>query len=353
MLLRAIADPRSVDVLPHGEALVRFRPTITLCVNHPQPAVPLPPGGRQCVWVLDESAVPASPAAADTVYLAASPRIADVLRQAGVRDAALRDWFWACESDEGQPPAGEPADAVLLVADLPPVRPEIFGVRQPTHQQLWSHLRDAAGKLWQTPKIAETQRLLERAARDCGVELRDRTLRDNMLQLIERAIVPAAALEAIAATLAVEAAELLVLGRGWERLTIGNLRRLADDLLDLPDRGAGITPRACVVVTGGADPFRPALLHAATRGWPLLLHCPAGRPPGRELGDVLRPGQHFEPFSGLPELRAALHALRDAPQAAAQRVARARRHVQEHHSYSRRLEALADYLHYDPGRSNL
>ncbi len=349
VLVRTTADARNVHPLPHCCALVEFGPTLTVCVNHPRSLLPLIPDGRVCCWLHDERSVPAAMPDEDTLYLAATPRVAEALRRAGARPDAVVDWFWGCDIGTATGPgadAARPEDRgsqpALLFGDLPDDRPTTYGVTQPTHRRLWQHLRSAAARVWESPKGLETDRLLTRAERESGVQITDRALRADLLRIIEGALLPGVALEQIAQTVAAAAA-LHVIGRGWQRLALGNCQILASDLLELPDCGSGLHPQAAIFA-GPGGPLGPALLHAAASGWPLLVHCPGGRPLGPALGDVLRPTQHFEPFTTLGELRRALQAVRDACSAVRQRVERVRRHVREHHSYTHRLEVLTEVV---------
>jgi len=133
---------------------------------------------------------------------------------------------------------------------------------------------------------------------------------------------------------------VLTLGRGWQRLRHARLRCLAADIFSLP-QGEQWKPRACIYA-GQSDPLCPALLYAGARAWPLIVHAVGGRPLGPQLGDVLRPGEHLEPFSDLRQLRTAVQSS-DSPRVRS-RVDRARAHLRAHHSWVCRLKELAQSL---------
>ncbi len=344
VMYRCVAGPRGVHPLVHCEALAEFRPSLTLCMNHLGSLLPVVPSGVMCTWFHSVAAVPAELPDDGTLYLAASPAVADALRRAGAGPDAVLDWYWACvESAQSPEDASAAGNTVILVGDLPDHRPEIHGVKQGTHERLWEQLRVTAGQAWDTPRILRPDRLLDQAQRECGVALTEASLLETMVQLVERAIVPAAVLERLARALAGEAVEVLALGRGWERLSGPGIRPLAADLFDLPDRGADLRPLACVIAAGG-DVLSPTLLHAASMGWPLLVHNLGGQSLVPALGDVLQPERHFDLFADLAGLRRALRSLREAPPAVLRRAERARRHVHEHHSYRRRLLELVAFL---------
>ena len=103
------------------------------------------------------------------------------------------------------------------------------------------------------------------------------------------------------------------------------------------------TPLAAVHA-GALDPLSPALLRSAAHGWPLLLHASGGRPLTPLLAGILHADQHYEPFSGASELRAALDALRDHPDRFARRCARTREHLLHEHTYAQRLRTLVHEL---------
>lgn len=367
VLRRIVADPHSVHPLVHCAALAEFAPSLTLCVNHLHTLLSAAPAGTTCVWILDETSAPAEVPHDGTLWLAASPRVVAALRRAGVREDVLIPWYWACSAEEGAPLGAEgpgfrvqgPGDGpgaltlnngtergrcILLVGDLPDLRPGAHRITQPTHRRLWEQLRVTVAQVWETPRVLQPAQLLVRAERECGVALVDRALRERTEQLIERAIIPAVVLEQIACGLSNEPAEVLALGQGWERLSARNLRPLATDLFALPDRGAGLRPRGCIFA-GAGDPLTAALLHAAANGWPVLMHALGGQSPAPALGDVLQPGRHFESFVDLTGLRHLLQSLRAAPEAGLRRAQRARDHVREHHSYRRRLRDLVAFVH--------
>jgi hypothetical protein len=342
VLHRAVTGPDSVDPLVHCQALADFEPNLTICVNHSRSRLPVAMPGITCVWLLDEPVTGAELPDDGTLYLAASPRVAAALRQANVHEQNVLDWYWACEPDAGQPPAAQADRIILLVADLPDLSSELYGITQAAHQKLWKQLQKIAAEVWETPRILEPAKLLVRAERECQVELTDAALRESIIPLIEQVVIPGVVLEHLARALAGEPATILALGRGWERAATGHLQPLATNLFELPDRGEGLRPLVCLFA-GRRDPLGPVLLHAAARGWPLLVHSLGRQPLAPLLGAVLRSGQHFESFSDLSELRRALKSVQDVP-AGGRRAERARCHVIENHSYERRLQDLLAHL---------
>jgi hypothetical protein len=271
--------------------------------------------------------------------LAVSPRVRAGLLRAGLPDQKLLDWYWAC--DAATPAAAEarappPTPSILLIADLPDPRPESCALQQPAHRKLWAQLTGLVEQAWESPRILDSQRLLARAEHSCGIEIRDPELRDSFLQLLGQVLIPAVALGHVAHVLASLPVALYVVGRGWER--VKDARVLASDLFAAPDP-SDLDVRACVFAAQ-RDPLQAALLAAAARGWPLLLHNPGGRALGAALGNVLHPRRHFQPFTDRSELRSCLRTLiQDAATARAQ-AATTRAHVLRHHTYQQRLQDL-------------
>lgn len=345
VLRAALSGPRTVDPLVHCAAAAEFGATLALFVNHLPALLPISPAGAVGVWFHSDAAVPAELPQGDVLYLAASPRVSAALERAGVPAAERADWFWACD-DSALPPAVDPEGPVLLVADLPDLRPEPYGVTQETHRRLWAHLREQAAKLWATPRIARADQLLVNAERTTGARLTETELRERLVRLIERVVIPGVVADHVARALATEGYPVAVLGRGWGALELPGVRVASADLQELASEENAVRPRACVSLSG-RDPLNPALLHAAAAGWPLLLHELGGQPVMPALGGVLRAGQHFEPFADLAGLLRTLQLLREAPPNLRRRAERAREHVRQHHSYRCRLEELTKRLRGD------
>jgi hypothetical protein len=347
----ATADPRNVHPLPHCRAVAEFRPDLTIYVGGPRPRLPLATAGTTSVWVLDELESNVELPGDDTLYLAASPTIAASLERAGIPADAILDWFWACEAPTGAAAPATAEDPVVLVGDLPDPRPETCGIQRSAHKKLWAQLGRMVAQTWESPRIGEPGKLLVRAERECQVDVRDPELREALQRLVERVLIPAVVLEHIAQMLTSEAGLVLTLGRGWGRIAAGNLKPLAASLFDLSGRDAELHPRACVMA-GQRDPLSPPLLHAAARGWPLLVHALGGQSLAPALGNVLQPRQHFAPFSDRSELRRCLQLLREQRQANQEQVERTRRHVAEKHTCLRRLQDLRAFLDARPARAN-
>jgi hypothetical protein len=174
------------------------------------------------------------------------------------------------------------------------------------------------------------------------VELDEPVLRRGMLRIIAHVLIPTIVLERISQVLRGHCA-ILTIGRGWQRCADRSLHPLADSLGDLDARALPSSPLAAICA-GPLDPLTPALLHVTAIDWPLLIHSPGGTSLTARLGGILHPGQHYEPFSGAAELRAALESIRTNPERFAQRCARTREYLQREHNYARRLTALVQEL---------
>ncbi len=338
-LCRAVTTPRDVHMLAHCAALAEFRPHLTICVNHVGAALPATLRGITAAWILDETGVSRQYTDDGTLYLAASPMIAERLLAAGAPSDAVLDWYWGADESDSDRPSTADDDTIVLIADLPDDRPETFGIRESTHRKLWRQLRVTAARVWQTPRIAEPAKLLVRAERDCHVELIDRTLRERFASLVEQVVIPSVILERLARALADDRVGVLTIGHGWQRLALRGFSTPATSLAQWLQLEPGANPLACIAA-GRPDPLGPGLLTAAERGWPLLVHSTGGGSLQASLGDVLRRGQHFEPFADVSELRRELKAIRERTKAVQSRVERAQKHVRAQHSYRRRLADL-------------
>lgn len=357
---RAADNPRNVHALPHCEALADFAPAFTICISHPPQKLPLLPGKPICQWHLRTRDVPAGLTTDDTVHLAASPRISDALRAAGVPDSRLKTFYWACPTMNAGPLASTPSNrpqptspgTVVILADLPDDTPSACGITQPTHKILWVHLHQTVIKAWDTPDIRQPNTLLRNSERASGISLGDPSLRLPLVRIIEHVLIPAVVLETISQRLRRESYEVLTIGKGWQRCSSKTLRPLADSLDQLPTGTAEQTPVAAAIVAGPLDPLSPDLFHAAGLGWPLLIHSPGRKPLTPQLGGIFHPQQHYEPFAGFKDLHAALQAIQSDPTAFQRRCDRLRNHLHTQHTYGHRLVLLAQELGFKWPRLN-
>lgn len=332
--LRTGERPAGVHALGHCEAVLDFRPGASICVNHARSLLPLPAREAACEWVLDPDALGPVPLAAP-LRLAASPTVEARLGASTAAPVRVVPFYWAAPPDVQ--PSADLVDEVFVVADLPDDAPASCGVVQPTHESLWNCMRELARRRWDAPEIARPVALLALAERETGLTLGEPALRERMLILIERALIPAAVLERIVQTLSTEGFGLAAVGKGWQRRTHDHVRHAAESLL-LHGRAVG-TPRAAVF-GGRHDPLTPDLPIAGGLGWPILMHAPAGAKLARLLGGVLCAGQHFETFAGAADLRARVGSLARQPERRAELGAAASAHVRSGHTWAQRLADL-------------
>jgi len=342
VLERYLHTPDDVHPLAHAQVLPDFAPNLLLCLGYYPSWLKPPSGGVLCHWVLSATDAERTQHAPGILRLAASPAIADALRQK-LPAGEVAEWYWGC-----QPPVGraEPQpDTIFLVADLPGDEPGSYGIEQPTHQQLWHHLRRHAACVWNTRSILRPTELLSQAERDAGIRVRDDEARKLLERAIEKAAIPLAVLQRILEVLESERVGVVALGRGWDalakirgpqRLVAAPIRAIADNVFECTG-GAGFPRPLAAVFVGSRDPLRDSLLHAGVCGWPLVLHAPDPRELRRGLAGVLAPERHCWLFAGAKELRTIVRRLREDPQAAYDRADQAARYLAENHSYRRRL----------------
>lgn len=326
-LVTGVRSPSDGHLLGHLERLAEFKPTRIVCINHRATALPETLRSRTDEWWLDAAAVPSSLSAIDGHRAAASPVVRDMLVAAGATADQVWPWWWAAPPTNGPIPAnfdGPP----LLIGDLPDDRAAACGIEQPTHRRVWEALCQLAGRAWQTRDLRRPTTLVARAQRERQLDL-DRTTRDRLTLLAERVALPAAELTDVARWLVAECGEVVVVGRGWDRLGLPLLRVVG------PGLPAFERPPCAVVRAGAPDPLCAPLLDAGARGWPLVLHVPL---PVR-LGDVLQPDVHFAPFDDLKTLAASINLSRTQPDAVSQRIRRTAAHLRQNHTIDRRLDA--------------
>lgn len=340
----AATGPRSAHVLPHCERLADFAAQLSICIDHAPQVLPVPAGRIRCQWHLHAKNVPAAPPDDDTIHLAATPRVAQALRAAGIPERRLADFYWACPLVQAEiPPAQPSSPTVVIVGNLPDASAAACRIEQPTHKQLWARLHQTAAKAWTTADITQPATLLRAAERTSGVELGDRSLREQMVRVIEHVLIPAVVLERILQRLKQESFEILSIGTGWHRCASEFVRPLAEKLDPPYECVATVSPLAAVFA-GPLDPLSPALFDAAALGWPMLIHCPGATSLTAGLGGILHPQQHYEAFAGPQDLSAALNAARSNPERIRRRSARVRAYLQERHTYAQRLTTLARQL---------
>jgi hypothetical protein len=350
VLLRQVATPADVHPLAHALAVAAFEPELTVFVSHDAARLGIPARGFVCEWYLDAGEVPAATPAPESLQLAASPAVEAALRDRGGAGSDVNLWPWSCPIDvtPGTSPAGpEPikqeTETVYLCAARPDDDPRAVGITQPTHVQLWCHLATLIEKAWSTGNLLSPHDLLARAQREKGVQLRDRTLRSKLVELLQRNLIPAVISRRISETLSGQSVAVRHFGRGWSGSRSAEPASSTANLLT-PATGVALPMPLAAVFVGTPDPLGPQLLLAAGRGWPLLLHAPGGSSLAAPLAQLLQPGQHFLPFAGPGDLRGILQRFRQQPEQRTALGRRAAEWITTQHNTRRRLSELRELV---------
>lgn len=282
-------------MLAHLLAAEAFEPDAVLAVGHdPRPLSEAirRPGLCWHVSLLDASAARREQA---DVHLAASPAIADALREAGIGKDCIRPFYWATSEAwlERTAVLGDrPIDAgrVWLLGELPREDPKRFGITHTTHKRLWAELHRVAGRLWCEPAVLDVEAILRMASDRCDVRVRDPQIRTSFLRLIRLAVVPRAVRLALLRLARQAGCEVTAIGSGWD--DVAGVRQEPDatravaGLLEDPD-----TPRPVVLCGSLPDPLSEAVVQLAAAGLPLVMYQPRRRWLAQRLGGVIDP-QH-------------------------------------------------------------
>ncbi len=357
----AVETPADVHPLRHALALRDVAPQLVLAIQHGREALAAAGNVRVAAWILDAADLIGRPTPAADWYLAATPGSARALREAGIADSQIVPLSLAAGSAVRRP-AGPPRnDQVLLIADRPDASAAACRIELSTHEQIWRALHAVAAASWSAGRLSDADSLLREALRAANVELREETLRQGLLRLIENVLVPATACARLLDLLVSAGLRVSTVGRGWQERPPQGVTPLGADLLDLGRIEFDTAPLAAIVVTtregssSGSIPARQcaAILEAGLLGLPLLVHrawndASAGRGgitldaggPGVG-GDTLLPDQHYRAAGDARELKAALEECAARGPGLLRRIERVQTLVRTRHTYAQRLQTLA------------
>lgn len=337
-----VRGPADVGILSRLELLAAPPPDLVISIAGEPGALEDALPAEHAEWRLSGVAPLAADSSQQLWRLAASPLIEALLYEVGVDRRRVLPLHWPLLMDPQRmhPPERRPTcDDVIVVGDLPNDDPAACGIDQPTHQQLWGVLQQRVERDWGMPLVLAPDELLHATERQAGVRIGDEQLRSQLVRILRHALIVARVRRTILRVLTDLGQPVVSLGQGWSVLSGAHS---TDDVANpLGERGTGPRPRAAVF-TAVPDPLSPAILCAAARGWPLLLHSPAPSRTADWLGDVLRPGEHYLAFRNADELRNVLRQLGNAPHETAARVQRAYEAVLSKATAGARLGALAD-----------
>ena len=352
---RAASGPREMHSLPHHEALTESAPQIAITIDHAPGTLPLPKSCLKFQWHLHAWNVQDVDTSDNLRHLAASPTVTEALRRAGVPTMRIHPFYWALSETLGKRvlPSVTPTElsgskSVILIGDCLNSSPEACGIEHPTHKQLWAQLHKTASERCFSSDIRQANQLMRQAEAACGIKISETTLRERFLRIVERTLIPAIVLQTISQRLVSEDFQVLTIGKGWQRCSNQRIRHLADDVERLctpSDAGSGsLELPAMAIFTDPLDPLNPALFHTIASRWALLIFNPDAKPLTQRIDGILRPNEHYQPFSQPSELLAAIDGLRTNLERTRRLTERTFEHVATNHTYQQRLTALLDEI---------
>lgn len=283
-------------------------------------------------WHTSAARLPES-LSAETIHLAASPRLLEELKEINPT-ARVLPFFWpapAVDSSNQQPDR-----AIYVVGDVPDDSAEACGIFQATHRTLWNEMRRLARERWAEAAVHHPGHLLTTTERRTGLKISDPAIRRQFLRMIRHVLIPTCGLGKIRQSVERTGTRLKLVGRGWRRQGVEDESVAADDLSLLGPSALNTRPAAAVFSLVG-DAFSPALLTALSAGWPVILHAPEGV---RGLAGV--GNEHVLSFGDEAGLRRCLRSLENGQ--TRRRAEMAREFVQTTHSAGRRLADLRKLL---------
>lgn len=333
-----VTTPITAHLLHTTRELAAATPAPQICIGHGPEALPEPLRRRPCHrWhVHAADALDAVDSDAVDLHLAASPRIAQVLRDAGIPKTRIRDFHWPAASTprEQQSPVESKALAgVLVVADLVDGSAQACGIRQPTHKLIWEAATSIIRRTWNQIDVGGAMRIRKEAERTTGVSIDDSELRRRFERLIDFRLIPAISMEQVAQELRNAGIQADYFGAHWARLDpLGTVR---DASLEEVFTNDDATPRL-VVLPCWPDPFTLDWTTCVSAGLPAIL-------PSKLTAGIrnLFPTDLAEHITFAPDLRQAITQACAAPQALLHRARQAAATLQAAHTITHRLAAIA------------
>ena len=351
-------DPRQMHREPHIRILSDFGPNLALAIGHSPDVVPLPAQCVQLQWHLHRRDATKLNTSDKIHHLTASPAIDDDLTRSNVPRERVHRLYWALPGSytNRQSPSvslinPDQPGAILVWGDYLDPDPRTSGIEQPTHKQLWQQLLVTASECWDTSDILNPSAIIFRAERACGVELREPSLRERMLRIIEHVLIPAVLQQKIIRGLAELGFDVCVVGKGWQRCSTLEINSIVDDPNQLSAQSSGAdklpgkqVPHPAAIFCNPLDPFQQGLFYAVGLRVPILLFNPGPKSIAEKLGGILNPDAHYQPFGNLRDLRAILDRIQTHPSRALDRAERVFEYAAGAHTYAHRLTALLDEL---------
>ncbi len=337
--------PSRGHMLAHLLAAEACMPDAVLAVGHEPRPLSEPIARPGLLWHITplDAAEAHEPQA--ELHLAASPAIAEALRQAGIAADRVAPLYWAVSDawlDRTRPLVERPLDPrrVWLLGDLPADNPRRYGITHTTHRRLWSELHRVAARVWSEPTILEPEAILRLASDRCDVHVQDAHVRNSFLRLIRFVIVPRAIRLALARLARQAGCRVTTIGAGWEDDAGVQHQPAAGQAIEalLADPA---TPRPVVLSGSLPDPLTRSAVQLAAAGLPLVAYEPRAGWLADRFGGVIDPRSDAASFDSAQRLLRALDTLRRAPDPTARRAARLRARLEAGHTWRQRLERLA------------
>ena len=337
-------SPLAAGPLPIVEQFANFSADAHVCIEHDAGMLPITVAPQICRWFTNRPSAESTPVQDDVAALAASPVIAQALKESGWPADRIIDFHWAIAGpNDAAPLTFDPeSNRVLLVGDLPDASADACRITQASHRRLWQSLTQHVAKKWDQGDILRPRDLLRNAEKACGITLAGMLTRTQIECLIIHSLIPSQVLETISCGLLEAEMDIRAIGHGWERLASERLHAEATNVRTLAGRES-VAVRAAVFA-GPLDLLSETLLRVAASGVAILVHHPGRSALRTRLGDVLRAGEHVTAFADKAGLRDALADMKSHAERYRARNAGLREHLLAGHTWATRLRRLAVQL---------
>ncbi|MFQ5423363.1 MAG: glycosyltransferase [Phycisphaerae bacterium] len=241
--------------------------------------------------------------------------------------------------DAADPPSDD--RRLIFLGNLPDSSAEAAGLNLASHRHLWHAASDLLREWCETYRDEQAADLLNAAEKRLGITLVSDEVRAGLVLRIRQRLGPAIVRYAAAQALLDAGLEVSLFGTGWDRDP-----RLATNHRGVwPDPAAiteVLTGHGAVIVAEPSGCVPAALLDAVTAAHPVIVRAHDLDETEDGLAAVLDPEAHVWRYSSTKDMVGLAQRFVAAPGDFRQRAEAAARHVNEHHTWSRRLRAIQE-----------